>query len=79
MVAVFFGLAGAALSAILSSIGAAIGSYKSGTSLAICSSTGSKLGIAGILPLIMAGILNIYGLIVAIFISGNSNYFDNYS
>lgn len=52
-----------------------MGSLKAGTSLGVCTSINSSLGVSGILPLIMAGILSVYGLIVAVFISGNSILF----
>jgi hypothetical protein len=53
-------------------IGASIGSYKSGSNQCTSLSLNNKGGVGGILPLIMAGILSVYGLIVSIFISGNS-------
>lgn len=86
--AVFFGFGGVSLSIVLSctrryfadndvlGLGASIGSLKSGATLGVCSSIDSKLGIGGILPLIMSGILSVYGLIVAVFISGNSTFIE---
>lgn len=56
-------------------LGASLGSLRAGTALGVCTSINSSLGVSGILPLIMAGILSVYGLIVAVFISGSSNLF----
>ena len=77
--AYFFGYMGIATALVFANLGAAYGTAKSG--VGICSMgvvLKPDLIIKSVIPVIMAGILGIYGLIVAVIlqgkITGNSNY-----
>ncbi|CAD6244479.1 GSCOCG00013363001-RA-CDS [Cotesia congregata] len=65
----FFGGLGAASAVILSSLGAAYGTAKSGTGIAAMSVMRPELIMKSILPVVMAGVLAIYGLVIAILIT----------
>ena len=67
----FFGVMGAASAIIFSSLGAAYGTAKSGTGIAAMSVMRPELIMKSIIPVVMAGIIAIYGLVVAALI-GNS-------
>ena len=55
----------------MSNLGTAYGTAKSGMGIASMSVTRPDLAFKGMIPIIMAGILSIYGLIVAILICQN--------
>ncbi|KGO38352.1 ATPase, F0/V0 complex, subunit C [Penicillium expansum] len=67
----FFGALGCASAIIFTTFGAAYGTAKSG--VGICSSGISKpdLIVKNIVPVVMAGILGIYGLVVSVLIANN--------
>ena len=69
--AVLFGMFGAAAALALSNIGAAYGTAKSGIGLAHLGIIHAERIMRGIVPVVMAGILGIYGLIVAVIIHNN--------
>lgn len=69
--AVLFGMLGAASALALSNIGAAYGTAKAGVSVAHLGIINPARVMRGIVPVVMAGILGIYGLIVAVIISNN--------
>uniref|UniRef100_A0A1D1Z3X7 V-type proton ATPase proteolipid subunit n=1 Tax=Anthurium amnicola TaxID=1678845 RepID=A0A1D1Z3X7_9ARAE len=71
MYAPFFGVMGAASAIIFSSLGAAYGTAKSGTGIAAMSVMRPELIMKCIIPVVMAGIIAIYGLVVAVLIAGN--------
>merc|ERR1719219_2387770 len=56
---------------IFSAMGAAYGTAKSGTGIAAMSVMRPELIMKSIIPVVMAGILAIYGVVVAVLISGN--------
>lgn len=58
-------------------IGAAYGTAKSGVGIASMGVMHPGLVMKNIIPVVMAGVLGIYGLIVAVIIQGSSKY--NYS
>lgn len=66
---VFFGMMGAAAALAFSNIGAAYGTAKAGVSVAHLGIAQPTRVMRGIVPVVMAGILGIYGLIVAVIIS----------
>merc|ERR1712039_729876 len=66
----FFGVMGAASAMIFSSLGAAYGTAKSGTGIAAMSVMRPELIMKSIIPVVMAGIIAIYGVVVAVLISG---------
>ena len=65
----FWGWGGAALALTLANIGSAYGTAKSGMGIASMSVTRPHLAFKSIVPVIMAGILAIYGLIISVLIS----------
>jgi V-type H+-transporting ATPase proteolipid subunit len=68
---VLFGMVGASLALSLSNVGAAYGTAKAGVSAAHLGISDPARMMRGIVPVVMAGILAIYGLIVAVIISNN--------
>jgi len=66
----FFGVMGAASAMIFSAMGAAYGTAKSGTGIAAMSVMRPELIMKSIIPVVMAGILAIYGVVVAVLIAG---------
>uniref|UniRef100_A0A1B6MT49 V-type proton ATPase proteolipid subunit n=1 Tax=Graphocephala atropunctata TaxID=36148 RepID=A0A1B6MT49_9HEMI len=66
----FFGVMGAASAIIFSSLGAAYGTAKSGTGIAAMSVMRPELIMKSIIPVVMAGIIAIYGLVVAVLVAG---------
>ncbi|CAL4167681.1 unnamed protein product [Meganyctiphanes norvegica] len=66
----FFGVMGAASAIIFSALGAAYGTAKSGVGIAAMSVMRPELIMKCIIPVVMAGILAIYGLVVAVLIAG---------
>ncbi|CAG9837529.1 unnamed protein product [Diabrotica balteata] len=75
----FFGVMGAAAAIIFSSLGAAYGTAKSGTGIAAMSVMRPELIMKCIIPVVMAGIIAIYGLVIAVLISGNIQDSSTYS
>lgn len=67
----FFGVMGAASAIVFSSLGAAYGTAKSGTGIAAMSVMRPELIMKSIIPVVMAGIIAIYGLVVAVLIAGS--------
>ncbi|KAL0273024.1 UNVERIFIED_CONTAM: hypothetical protein PYX00_005801 [Menopon gallinae] len=67
----FFGVMGAAAAIIFSALGAAYGTAKSGTGIAAMSVMRPELIMKSIIPVVMAGIIAIYGLVVAVLIAGS--------
>lgn len=58
---------------ILSAFGAAYGTAKSGTGIAAMSVMRPEQIMRSIIPVVMAGIIAIYGLVVAVLIAGQLN------
>ncbi|XP_065210657.1 V-type proton ATPase 16 kDa proteolipid subunit c-like [Planococcus citri] len=75
----FFGIMGSSSAIILSALGAAYGTAKSGTGIAAMSVMRPELIMKSIIPVIMAGIIAIYGLIVAILILNDIHGPEKYS
>lgn len=67
----FFGVMGVASAIIFSSLGAAYGTAKSGSGIAAMAVMRPELINQSIIPVVMAGIVAIYGLVVAAVISNN--------
>lgn len=65
----FFGVMGAVAAMAFSALGAAYGTAKSGTGIAAMSVMRPELIMKSIIPVVMAGIIAIYGLVVAVLIS----------
>lgn len=66
----FFGAMGAACAMVFSALGAAYGTAKSGTGIAAMAVMRPELIMKSIIPVVMAGIIAIYGLVVAALIAG---------
>lgn len=75
----FFGIMGAASAIIFSSLGAAYGTAKSGTGIAAMSVMRPELIMKSIIPVVMAGIIAIYGLVISVLIAGVIDVSANYS
>lgn len=69
----FWGWAGVAFAMTASNMGCAFGTAKSGMGIASLSVTRPELAFKSIIPIIMAGILSIYGLIIAVLVSQKVN------
>ncbi|ORC83727.1 putative vacuolar ATP synthase 16 kDa proteolipid subunit [Trypanosoma theileri] len=69
--AFLFGMLGAAASLAFANIGAAFGTAKAGVAVAHLGIVQPGRVMRGIVPVVMAGILGIYGLIVSVIISNN--------
>ncbi|KAJ9450923.1 V-type proton ATPase 16 kDa proteolipid subunit [Diplonema papillatum] len=69
--AYFFGAMGCASALVFANLGAAYGTAKAGVGVAHLSLVDSTKIMRGIVPVVMAGILGIYGLIVAVIINSN--------
>ena len=62
----FFGYLGISAALVFGNLGAAYGTAKSGVAICEVSSKRPELLFKSIIPVVMAGILGIYGLIVAV-------------
>merc|ERR1712055_1246414 len=67
----FFGVMGATSAMVFAAMGAAYGTAKSGTGIAAMSVMRPELIMKSIIPVVMAGILAIYGLVVAALIAND--------
>ena len=66
----FFGSLGVTAAMIFTAAGSAYGTAKSGTGIASMAVARPDLVMKAIIPVVMAGIVAIYGLVVAVIISG---------
>ncbi|KAG8506379.1 TBC1 domain family member 24, partial [Galemys pyrenaicus] len=69
----FFAVMGASCAMVFSALGAAYGTAKSGTGIAAMSVMRPELIMKSIIPVVMAGIIAIYGLVVAVLIANSLN------
>jgi V-type H+-transporting ATPase proteolipid subunit len=69
----FFGAMGAASALVFANLGSAYGTAKSGCGVAHLGLSAPERIMRGIVPVVMAGILGIYGLIIAVIINNNIN------
>ena len=78
----FFGYMGVACALVFANLGAAYGTAKSGVGIASMGVLKPELIIKSIIPVVMAGILGIYGLIVSVILQqrsiNNVNKFHSY-
>ncbi len=68
----FFGFMGITAALVFCNLGAAYGTAKAGVGIASVGVLKSELIFKSLIPIIMAGILGIYGLIVAVILQGRS-------
>ncbi|KAI5896484.1 V-type ATPase [Schizophyllum commune H4-8] len=74
----FFGFAGVASAMIFSTVGAAFGTSKAGIGIAGLGTFKPELIMKSLIPVVMSGIIAVYGLVVSVLIAGNLKY-DSYS
>ncbi|KAI8986139.1 V-type ATPase [Trametes punicea] len=67
----FFGAMGCTSAIVFTCIGASYGTAKSGVGISAMSVLRPDLMMKCVIPVIMAGIIGIYGLVVSVLISGN--------
>lgn len=65
----FFSSMGAASAMVFSALGAAYGTAKSGTGIAAMSIMRPEMIMRSVVPVVMAGIIAIYGVVIAVLIS----------
>eukprot|EP00047_Mylnosiga_fluctuans_P001243 m.219491 g.219491 ORF g.219491 m.219491 type:complete len:263 (+) comp10175_c0_seq1:2185-2973(+) len=75
----FFGVMGATAAMVFSALGAAYGTAKSGTGIAAMAVMKPELIMKSIIPIIMAGIIAIYGLVVSVLIAQGLGNATSYS
>ena len=75
----FFGFMGVACALVFANLGAAYGTAKSGVGIASMGVLKPDLIIKSIIPVVMAGILGIYGLIVSVILIQKSKILINVS
>ncbi|KAI4520610.1 ATP synthase subunit C-domain-containing protein [Schizophyllum commune] len=73
----FFGFAGVASAMIFSTVGAAFGTSKAGIGIAGLGTFKPELIMKSLIPVVMSGIIAVYGLVVSVLIAGNLKY-DSY-
>ena len=74
----FFGYMGIACALVFANLGAAYGTAKSGVGICAMGVMKPTAVIKGVIPVIMAGILGIYGLIVAVILGQKLNGYIGY-
>ena len=67
----YFGFMGAAFALIFANLGAAYGTGKSGMGISALGVGKPEMVMKSIVPIVMAGVLGIYGLIVAVILQGS--------
>lgn len=70
----FFGFMGVATALVFANLGAAYGTAKSGVGISSMGVLKPELIIKSIIPVVMAGILGIYGLIVSVILIQKSKF-----
>ncbi|ORX80113.1 V-type ATPase [Anaeromyces robustus] len=75
----FFGFAGAGLATMFSSIGSAYGTAKAGMGIAGMGTFRPELIMKSLIPVVMAGIVAVYGLVVSVLIAGQLDGTKSYS
>ncbi|KAL1227008.1 V-type proton ATPaseproteolipid subunit [Trichinella pseudospiralis] len=75
----FFGVLGASAAMIFTALGAAYGTAKSGTGISAMAVMRPELIMKCIIPVVMAGIIGIYGLVVSVIIAQSLNPAPDYS
>ncbi|RKP10322.1 V-type ATPase [Thamnocephalis sphaerospora] len=75
----FFGFAGVCAAMVLSSAGAAYGTAKAGVGIAGMGTFRPELIMKALIPVVMAGIIAVYGLVTSVLIAGSLTPTDPYS
>jgi V-type H+-transporting ATPase 16kDa proteolipid subunit len=71
----FVGYMGVVSALIFSSLGASYGTYKAASAIIALGSVKPELIIKSMIPIVMAQVLGIYGIIMAVIIGGKSKIF----
>jgi len=69
----FFGFAGVASAMVFSTVGAAFGTSKAGIGISGIGTFKPELIMKSLIPVVMSGIIAVYGLVVSVLIAGNLN------
>ena len=79
----FFGFAGVSAALVFANLGAAYGTLKSGVGITSMGTVNSDAVMKNIIPVVMAGVLGIYGLIIAVILTqqvkGDYSAFSGYA
>ncbi|GAO46698.1 hypothetical protein G7K_0922-t1 [Saitoella complicata NRRL Y-17804] len=75
----FFGFSGVAAAMIFSSMGAAYGTAKAGIGIAGMGTFKPELIMKSLIPVVMSGIIAVYGLVIAVLIAGELSPTEPYS
>mmetsp|Transcript_98794 Transcript_98794/g.120969 ORF Transcript_98794/g.120969 Transcript_98794/m.120969 type:complete len:169 (-) Transcript_98794:46-552(-) len=75
----FFVFIGIASSIVFSNLGAAYGTAKSGVGISAMGVMNPQLVMRNMIPVVMAGVLGIYGLIISVILSGAVSEGDDYN
>ncbi|KAK4047478.1 v-type proton ATPase 16 kDa proteolipid subunit 2 [Microbotryomycetes sp. JL201] len=67
----FFGFAGVFSSMVFSTVGAALGTAKAGIGITGAGTIAPHLIMKSLIPVVMAGIIAVYGLVVSVLIAGS--------
>ncbi|KZT38910.1 putative V-type ATPase subunit C` [Sistotremastrum suecicum HHB10207 ss-3] len=67
----FFGFAGVSAAMVLSTVGAAFGTSKAGIGITGLGTFKPELIMKSLIPVVMSGIIAVYGLVVSVLIAGN--------
>jgi len=67
----FFGFAGVASAMVFSTVGAAFGTSKAGIGIAGLGTFKPELIMKSLIPVVMSGIIAVYGLVVSVLITGS--------
>ncbi|KIK01873.1 hypothetical protein K443DRAFT_678017 [Laccaria amethystina LaAM-08-1] len=67
----FFGFAGVASAMVFSTVGAAFGTSKAGIGIAGLGTFKPELIMKSLIPVVMSGIIAVYGLVVSVLIAGS--------
>ena len=71
----FFGCMGIVFALCFANMGSAYGTAKSGVGVVSVAVLHPELVFKSIIPIVMAGVLGMYGMIIAILMRGSSKYF----
>ena len=71
----FFGFIGVAAALVFANLGAAYGTAKSGVGIASMGVMNADAVMKNIIPVVMAGVLGIYGLIIAVILVQQSKFY----
>jgi len=75
----FFGFAGVSAAMVFSTMGAAFGTSKAGIGIAGLGTFKPELIMKSLIPVVMSGIIAVYGLVVSVLIAGGLNPAQDYS